>query len=116
MDHFDGQHQLRPMIGRDPDETNRVATPLELHFDLTFVAAFNRAADEAAHFIAEGHAGTAAVGFVFVSSTVCLVVAAWGAGLGVSLLLVMLAPAVTVVGYETVGHRRMAQVLRQVLG
>ena len=59
------------MIGRDPDEKNRVASPLELLFDLTFVAAFNRAGDEAAHFIAEGHFGTAIVGFAFVSSTVC---------------------------------------------
>ena len=59
------------MIGRDPDEPNRVATPLELLFDLTFVAAFNRAGDEAAHFVAEGHFGTAIVGFAFVSSTVC---------------------------------------------
>ena len=45
-----------------------------------------------------------------------VVVAARGAGLGVSLLLVMLAPVVTALGYETVGHRRMARVLRQVLG
>ena len=59
------------MIGRDPDEKNRVASPLELLFDLTFVAAFNQAGDEAAHFIAEGHFGTAIVGFAFVSSTVC---------------------------------------------
>ena len=59
------------MVGRDPDEKNRVASPLELLFDLTFVAAFNRAGDEAAHFIAEGHFGTAIVGFAFVSSTVC---------------------------------------------
>lgn len=71
MDHFDGRHGLRPMVGRDPDEANRVATPLELLFDLTFVAAFSRAGDEAAHFVAEGHIGTAIVGFVFVSSTVC---------------------------------------------
>lgn len=59
------------MTGRDPDEPNRAASPLELLFDLSFVAAFNRAADEAAHFLAEAHVGTAIVGFVFVSSTVC---------------------------------------------
>ena len=47
---------------------------------------------------------------------IACVVAATGAGLGASLLLVMLAPAITVVGFETIGHRRMAQVLRQVLG
>jgi low temperature requirement protein LtrA len=42
-------------------------------------------------------------------------VAAAGAGLGASLLLVMLAPAVVVVGYETAGHRHMAEVLRRML-
>ena len=62
---------VAPDDRRDPDEPNRVASPLELLFDLSFVAAFNRAADEAAHFLAEAHVGTAIVGFVFVSSTVC---------------------------------------------
>jgi low temperature requirement protein LtrA len=71
VDHYDGRHRLRPMTGRDPDEANRVATPLELLFDLSFVAAFSRTADEAAHFLSEGHFGTALIGFVFVSSTVC---------------------------------------------
>ena len=42
--------------------------------------------------------------------------AAAGAGLGASLLLVTLAPAVIVVGYETTGHRHMAAVLQRVLG
>lgn len=71
MNHFDGGHGLRPMIGRDPDEAHRVATPLELLFDLSFVAAFVQAGNQAAHFIAEGHFGTAVVGFAFVSSAVC---------------------------------------------
>ena len=30
-------HRVRRMSGRDPDETHRAATPLELLFDLTFV-------------------------------------------------------------------------------
>lgn len=30
-------HRLRPMVGRDPQEPHRAATPLELLFDLTFV-------------------------------------------------------------------------------
>ena len=30
---------LRPMEGRSPDEAHRVATPLELFFDLVFVVA-----------------------------------------------------------------------------
>jgi len=58
-------HRLLPMSGRDPDEEHRVATPLELLYDLTFVVAFGAAGNEAAHFLAEGHARTASVGFVF---------------------------------------------------
>lgn len=34
------QHRVRRMTGRDPGELHRVATPLELLFDLTFVIAF----------------------------------------------------------------------------
>jgi hypothetical protein len=33
-------HRLRRMSGRDPHQPHRVATPLELLFDLTFVIAF----------------------------------------------------------------------------
>jgi len=65
------QHSLRPMTGRDPDEPYRTATPLELLFDLTFVAAFAQAADHAAHLMAEGHFGSAVVAFVFVTFAVC---------------------------------------------
>ena len=43
------------MGGRDPDESHRVARPLELLFDLTFVIAYGIAADELAHYLAEGH-------------------------------------------------------------
>ena len=53
------------MSGRDPHEEHRVATPLELLYDLTFVVAFGAAGNEAAHFLAEGHTRTASVGFVF---------------------------------------------------
>ncbi|WDM45099.1 low temperature requirement protein A [Microbacterium luteolum] len=42
--------------------------------------------------------------------------AAWGAPLSVSLVLIVLAPFVTVVGYETVGHRHEAAVLTRRLG
>jgi low temperature requirement protein LtrA len=65
------QHRLRPMVGRDPAERHRSATPLELLFDVTFVAAFAQASEQAAHFIAEGHFTTAATGFVFVTFAVC---------------------------------------------
>ena len=42
------RHESRPMHGRDPHETHRVATPLELLFDLTFAASFGLAASEVA--------------------------------------------------------------------
>jgi low temperature requirement protein LtrA len=51
------------MEGRDPDESHRAATPLELLFDLTFVVAFGIAADEMAHYLAEDHIRTALLGF-----------------------------------------------------
>ena len=58
-------HRVRRMVGRDPHEAHRVATPLELLFDLTFVIAFGVAASELAHAMAANHvwAGLAAFGF-----------------------------------------------------
>ncbi len=53
------------MGGRDPDESHRAATPLELLYDLTFVVAFGLSADELAHYLAEGHVKTALIGFSF---------------------------------------------------
>jgi low temperature requirement protein LtrA len=53
------------MEGRDPAESHRTATPLELLFDLTFVVAFGMAADELAHYLAEDHVRTALFGFGF---------------------------------------------------
>ena len=50
-------HRRTRMGGRDPHEPHRAATPLELLFDLTFVVAFGIAANELAHFVAEGHIG-----------------------------------------------------------
>ena len=50
-------HRLRRMSGRDPHEPHRVATPLELLFDLTFVIAFGVAASEFAHTLVTGHIG-----------------------------------------------------------
>ena len=43
-----------PMTGRPIDEEHRVATPLELLFDLTFVVAVAQVAAELAHGIADG--------------------------------------------------------------
>lgn len=58
-------HVLRPMNGRDPAEGHRVATSLELLFDLAFVVAVGSAASQFAHLLAEGHTGAALGGFSF---------------------------------------------------
>jgi low temperature requirement protein LtrA len=68
------EHRRRPLSGRDPNEAHRAATPLELLYDLTFVVAFGIAADELAHYLAEGHLGAAVGGFCF---AVFAVVWAW---------------------------------------
>ena len=59
------------MSGRDPDERHRVATPLELLFDLTFVIAFGVAASEFAHMLVAGHIGAGLAGFTFATFAVC---------------------------------------------
>jgi low temperature requirement protein LtrA len=64
-------HRLRRMSGRDPHEPHRVATPLELLFDLTFVIAFGVAASQLAHMLASGHVGAGLAGFVFATFSVC---------------------------------------------
>lgn len=58
-------HRSRRMTGRDPDERHRVASPLELLFDLTFVVAFGTAANELAHGLVTDHVVGGIVGFVF---------------------------------------------------
>ncbi len=57
--------RLRRMVGRDPGEGGRSATPLELLYDLVFVVAFAQAGAAAAHLIAEGHIAAALAGFGF---------------------------------------------------
>lgn len=59
------------MRGRDPHEAHRVATPLELLFDLTFVIAFGLAASQFAHAIADAHFKTALIGFGFSAFAIC---------------------------------------------
>jgi len=59
------RHGLRRVVARRTDEPGRAATPLELLFDLTFVAAFGVAGNELAHGIALGHWATTTVAFVF---------------------------------------------------
>src|ERR1700693_5609575 len=63
------------MIGRDPHEKHRVATPLELLFDLTFATCFSFAASQFATEIAEGRYAAASLGFGFASFAICW---AWG--------------------------------------
>ncbi len=58
-------HRLRRMAGRDPHEEHRVATPLELLFDLTFVIAFGLTASEFAHQLSLNHVGAGLAGFAF---------------------------------------------------
>lgn len=59
-------HALAPMIGRDPEEKDRVATTLELLYDLTIVVAFSVGGVQFAHALATGHVlpGLVAFGFV----------------------------------------------------
>jgi len=61
----DRAHGRRRLVGRDPHEAHRNATPLELLYDLTFVVAFGTAANELAHYLAERELVTALVGFGF---------------------------------------------------
>jgi low temperature requirement protein LtrA len=66
----DQAHRRRRFSGRDPDEKHRASTPLELLYDLTIVVAFGTAADQLAHYVAEGHAAAGIAGFVFASFAV----------------------------------------------
>jgi low temperature requirement protein LtrA len=59
------------MVGRDRHQSNRVATPLELLFDLTFVIAFGLAASQFAHALAEAHYAAALGGFALASFAIC---------------------------------------------
>ncbi len=58
-------HRRTAMAGRDPAERHRVATSLELLFDLTFVVAISLCGSQLAHAIAAGHAGLGVLGFGF---------------------------------------------------
>ncbi|MEU7094266.1 low temperature requirement protein A [Kitasatospora aureofaciens] len=54
---------VRRMVPRDRDEPHRVATPLELFFDLCFVVAVGQAGRELAHSLAAGHYGEGLRGY-----------------------------------------------------
>ncbi len=63
---FDGALWRVPMRSRDVEESSRVATPLELLFDLTFVAAVALLASELAHSLAADHVGQGVLGYLMV--------------------------------------------------
>ncbi|MEO3809856.1 low temperature requirement protein A [Sphaerisporangium sp. B11E5] len=54
------------MVGRDPGEGHRAATPLELLFDLCFVVAVAQAAASLHHALAENHIGAGIAGYAMV--------------------------------------------------
>jgi low temperature requirement protein LtrA len=56
----------RRMVARDLGEPHRASSPLELLFDLTFVAAVSQVAGRFAHAVADGHAADAAAPFFMV--------------------------------------------------
>lgn len=62
---------LPRMTGRDPQQSHRAATPLELLFDLTFVVAFGQAGDQLAHALAEAHTASGILAFVFAVAATC---------------------------------------------
>src|ERR1700680_2928068 len=64
-------HHSRPMVGRDPDEAHRVATPLELLFDLTFATSFGLAAEQLASAVSNGRYVAALLGFGLASFAIC---------------------------------------------
>ena len=59
------------MSGRDPTEPHRVATPLELLFDLTFASCFSLAASQYARVLAEGRYAPGLLGFAFATFAIC---------------------------------------------
>lgn len=59
------------MSGRDSHEAHRVASPLELLFDLTFVVAFGTAANKLAHAVAHDHVAAGVVAFCFATFAIC---------------------------------------------
>ena len=65
------RHVTRRMGGRDRHETHRVASPLELLFDLTFATSFGLAASHYADALAAGRYVAALLGFGFASFAIC---------------------------------------------
>lgn len=70
QDSVDWSHRRRPLTGRDPAESHRASTPLELLYDLTIVVAIGTAANELAGYVAAGHVAAGIGGFVFATIAV----------------------------------------------
>ncbi|MGW1542576.1 low temperature requirement protein A [Streptomyces sp. NPDC002309] len=60
------ERPLRRLIARSRDEIHRVASPLELFFDLCFVVAVAQAGLQLVHAVAEGHAGEGILNYAMV--------------------------------------------------
>jgi len=63
-------HRLRPLVGRDPGEPHRAATPLELLYDLTFAIAFGATSAQLAHAVVGGSLGAGLLAFAFTTFAV----------------------------------------------
>ncbi|MGW1783466.1 low temperature requirement protein A [Streptomyces sp. NPDC002143] len=61
---------LRRLTARGRDEVHRVATPLELFFDLCFVVAIAQAGVQLVHSVAESHAGEGILNYAMVFFTI----------------------------------------------
>ncbi len=61
-----GGRWCRPMVARQPAETHRATTPLELLFDLCFVGAVSQAAAGLHHALTESHVGSGVVNYLLV--------------------------------------------------
>lgn len=66
------RRRLVPMRGRDPREHDRVATPLELLFDLIFAVAVGTSAASFAEMAAAGHLAKGTFGFLFAMFAICV--------------------------------------------
>jgi low temperature requirement protein LtrA len=66
------KRRLTPMRGRDPQETERASTPLELLFDLIFVVAVGTSAARFAEMAAEGHSTKGVFAFLFAMFAICV--------------------------------------------
>ena len=66
MTHVPSFRLRTPMKARDTEEKHRVSSPLELLFDLTFVAAIAQVALQLAHKIADGHGSEGILPFLMV--------------------------------------------------